>query len=385
MTNTDSIKVLLIEDNPEDAQVTRALIENQPGVVCECVDSLRDGLRVLESGEIDVVLLDLHLPDSNGFETFLKVRESAPAVAIVALTGSGDEETALKAVQLGAQDYLFKGTVSRTLLQRSVRYAVERRRSQEALRRANDELEDRVASRTAELEDLYQTEQEARKQAEELRRSSLALSHRLVQVQESERRAIARELHDEVGQVLTGLKLLLETVARNPGDKSTESLGHAQNLLNDLTARVRDLSLELRPTMLDDLGLIHALVWLLERFRSQTGIAITFVQTGVDKKRFSPEIETAAYRIIQEALTNVARHAGTKAAGVHVWASKELLSVQIEDQGAGFDPEAAARNHSSSGITGMRERVQLLGGRLTIDSAPGKGTSVSADFPLEPS
>jgi signal transduction histidine kinase len=111
--------------------------------------------------------------------------------------------------------------------------------------------------------------------------------------------------------VLTGLKLLLETVARAPGERSGDSLAHAQNLLNDLTARVRDLSLELRPSMLDDLGLIHALVWLLERFKSQTGISITFIQNGMDGRRFGSEIETAAYRIIQEALTNIARHAGT--------------------------------------------------------------------------
>jgi signal transduction histidine kinase len=382
MTNADSIKVLLIEDNPVDAQVTRTLIENQPGVACEWAGSLGAGLEILAAKPIDVVLLDFHLPDSNGLETFIAVHEAAPGVAIVALTGSGDEESALKAVQLGAQDYLFKGTVTRNLLLRAVRYAVERKRTQEALQRAHHELEERVAERTAELNALYQAEQEARKQAEHHRQTSLALSHRLVEVQETERRAIARELHDEVGQVLTGLKLLLETVARNPGAKSTESLAHAQNLLNDLTARVRDLSLELRPSMLDDLGLIHALVWLIERFKSQTGIAITLVHRGFDGRRFSPELETAAYRVIQEALTNIARHAGTRTAEVHVWASSDVLSVQVEDHGQGFDVEAASRAHTSSGLTGMRERVQLLGGRLTIDSSTGKGTSVSAEFPL---
>jgi PleD family two-component response regulator len=123
------------------------------------------------------------------------VHEAEPGVAIVALTGSGDEESALKAVQLGAQDYLFKGSVNGSPpFAAPSATQVERKRSQVELQRAHDELEDRVTTRTAELNDLYRAEQEARKLADELRLASLALSHRLVQVQEAERRAIAREL-----------------------------------------------------------------------------------------------------------------------------------------------------------------------------------------------
>lgn len=383
MKSANPIRVLLIEDNPADAEVTRALIDVGEGAfACAWVGSLGEGLARLASETFDVVLLDFGLPDSSGLDTFVKVQEAAPGVAVVALTGSGDEASALQAVQLGAQDYLFKASVNRNLLTRSIRYAVERKRSQDALQRAHDELEQRVQARTAELSHLYEAERDARRQAEQHRKASIGLSHRLVQVQESERREIARELHDEVGQVLTGLKLLLEMATRNPGTKAEEGLAQAQNLLNELMARVRDLSLNLRPTMLDDLGLVHALVWLLDRYRAQTGIAVNLTQAGLEGRRFSPEIETAAYRIVQEALTNVARHSGATQADVHVWSSEDVLSVQVEDHGRGFDSDAVLPRLSAGGLAGMRERAQLLGGRLTTDSVAGQGTSVSANFPL---
>jgi histidine kinase/GAF domain-containing protein len=128
-----------------------------------------------------------------------------------------------------------------------------------------------------------------------------ALSQRLLEVQETERRSIARELHDEIGQVLTGLKLTL--------GMSTHDLSYAQALANDLIARVRDLSLALRPAMLDDLGLLPALLWLFERYSAQTNVHVDCKHVGLEGRRFGAALETASFRIVQEALTNVARHA----------------------------------------------------------------------------
>ena len=207
------------------------------------------------------------------------------------------------------------------------------------------------------------------------------LSRRLVEVQEAERRHIARELHDEIGQVLTGLKLMLDMGARGPAESIRDTLAEAQAMTNDLLMRVREMSLNLRPAMLDDLGLAPTLVWYMERYRSMTNVQVDLRHAGLDR-RFPPELETAAYRIIQEALTNVARHAGVREATVRVWATEDVLGVQVEDQGAGFDVEAALASGASSGLLGMRERVALLDGQLTLESNPGAGTCLTAELPL---
>jgi signal transduction histidine kinase len=209
-----------------------------------------------------------------------------------------------------------------------------------------------------------------------------ALSRRLVEVQEAERRHTALELHDEIGQILTGLKFTLEMSARVPADTARASLDEARAQVNELIMRVDDLSLDLRPAMLDDLGLLPALLWHFKRYSSQTDVGVTFRHTGLEGRRFAPEVETAAYRIVQEALTNVARHADASEVMVRAWANHDMLGVQIEDQGGGFDPEAALAAGETTGVAGMRDRAGLLGGKLTIESAPGSGTGLTAEFPL---
>ena len=208
------------------------------------------------------------------------------------------------------------------------------------------------------------------------------LSQKLLGVQEVERRHIARELHDEIGQALTGLSLTLEMAARLTPDSAVDNLGRAHALVVDLMERVRNLSLELRPALLDDLGLLPTLLWHLERYSSQTNVKAVLKHHGLEGQRFAPEIETTAYRIVQEALTNVARHAGVHEVQVTLWADQGVLGIQIEDQGSGFDPEASLAAGGSSGLAGMRERALLLGGKLTIESALGLGTRVMAEVPI---
>jgi PAS domain S-box-containing protein len=211
-----------------------------------------------------------------------------------------------------------------------------------------------------------------------------SLSQQLVRVQELERRHIARELHDEVGQSLTGLNLLLGMTSRLPPDEIRESLGEAQSMLNNLLAQVREMSLNLRPAMLDDLGLLPTLLWHIERYSAATHVRVTFKHSQLEE-RFPQEVETAAYRVVQEGLTNVARHASVGEVTVRLWATDDALCVQVQDNGVGFDAESALAAGVSSGLAGMRERVELLSGHLTIESLPGAGACLTAEMPLRDS
>jgi PAS domain S-box-containing protein len=224
---------------------------------------------------------------------------------------------------------------------------------------------------------------ERRQAEEELRNFSerlQALSRRLVQVQEEERRHLARELHDEIGQLLTGLQLILERTLELSPDAARPKLAEAQGVLESLLRRVRELSFDLRPALLDTMGLLPALGELFARYTSRTGVHVRFEHAELEG-RLAPEIETAAYRIIQEALTNVARHAAVREAVVGLWADGGTLDIQIVDKGAGFDL-AAALAGTSAGVAGMRERAELLGGQLLVESTPGDGTQVTARLPL---
>jgi PAS domain S-box-containing protein len=215
-----------------------------------------------------------------------------------------------------------------------------------------------------------------------LRESQLhlqALSRRLLEVQEAERRQIARELHDEIGQALTGIKLILEKTMREPNVAPT--LEPALGVTNELIGRVRDLSLELRPAMLDDLGLLPALKWHFERYTSQVDIKVDFKHAGLEGRRFQPEIETAAYRIVQETLTNVARHAMVERAEVNIRADDNMLRIEVRDAGIGF-PSGSVTTRNTGGLSGMRERATMLGGQVIVDSVPGGGTLLTAELPL---
>jgi PAS domain S-box-containing protein len=206
------------------------------------------------------------------------------------------------------------------------------------------------------------------------------LSQRLVQLQERERRDIALELHDEVGQVLTATRLLLESAVRLPADQRDGRLHEAAATLDEAVDKVRGLSLDLRPPMLERFGLQPALDAFFERFSGRTGIGIDFRCQGLDG-RPPTGVETAAYRIIQEGLTNAARHAGVPSVEVDLWLDGRRLRLRVADAGRGFDASLLDRT-PSTGLTGMRERAELLGGELTVESAPGRGTTLLAWLPL---
>jgi|GEM_PF-5992870 len=234
-------------------------------------------------------------------------------------------------------------------------------------RMAREELERRVAERTAELARANQA----------LRR----LPTRMLEVQEEERRRITRELHEEIGQYLAGLKLMIGEV-KPESEVMVRRLAAIQEVLTDLAGRVSTLSLDLRPPMLDDMGLLPALLWYVQRYTERTGIEVDFRHMGL-KGRLPAEVETMVYRVAQEALTNAANHSGANHVTLQVL-SDSKITIVIEDGGKGFDAQQAPAQYASTGISAMRERVELVGGQFAIESSPGRGTTVIVEIPTHP-
>jgi PAS domain S-box-containing protein len=225
------------------------------------------------------------------------------------------------------------------------------------------------------ITEQHATESERARLLAEVQKSRLQmqqLSHQVIMAHEQERRNLARELHDEIGAKLTGLSLAISNEA--------VSRASALAMIAEVMEQVRTIATVLRPTVLDDFGLGPGLKHLFERYTAQTGITIAFEDGEILEHRFPIEVENAVYRIIQEALTNIARHAQVRCATVRLWLADQMLWASICDAGLGFDVMAVSA--SSTGLTGMRERAHLLNGHVTIHSAPGTGTTVRLAIPL---
>ena len=204
--------------------------------------------------------------------------------------------------------------------------------------------------------------------------------HRVVSAQELERRRLARELHDETGQALTSILLGLRTVEDARGeDEQRAAVAEVRDLVRSTLQDVRQLAVELRPKALDDFGLVAALERLTQNFAEQTEIKVAFEST-LPPGRLPPEVETALYRIVQESLTNVVKHARASHVSIVLGRKGASVTAIIEDDGVGFDPARARED--GLGLIGMRERVALVGGRLTVESRPGAGTTFVAEVPV---
>jgi len=266
---------------------------------------------------------------------------------------------------IGALAFLFASTVIIAL-------AEARRRDNERLRNTQGELEDRVTERTAELDTANQT----------LRR----LSARLLQLQDEERRRIARELHDSVGQMLAALSMNLAGVRADIDllTKTTAVLTDSEDLVREMSKEVRTISHLLHPPLLDEAGLASALRWYVDGFAQRSKIEVD-LDCPNDFGRLPRIVETAAFRLVQECLTNIHRHSGSPTAKIRLRHSDHEVTVEVEDRGKGIPAdkleEMASVGIPGVGITGMRERVRQLGGTLDIGSS-GSGTTVRARLPV---
>ncbi len=248
----------------------------------------------------------------------------------------------------------------------------KRAQAQESLRGANEKLEQRMEERTRQL---WQANEQLH-----------ALSRSLFQVQEEERRHLARELHDHMGQALTAAKINVQAAQQlQERDAIVRRLDGSVAILEQLLQQARQLALELRPPLLDDLGLVSASRSYLYQQAQRAGLRVEFFADPA-LERADAGVETACFRVAQEAVTNVVRHARAKTVIVELDRTPEVLHLVVRDDGVGFDVVMAqqrAQQGTSLGLLGMRERVALLGGELDFNSAPGRGTEVHAFFPVQ--
>jgi len=244
-----------------------------------------------------------------------------------------------------------------------------------------------ITEHKAAEESLRQSETRHRNLAKELKR----LSARLMTAQETERRWLAQALHDELGQLLTAVSIdlemsLLELPPEVPAH-TRDRLAEAMTLTGQTLEQVRELSLDLHPSMLDDFGLEPTLEWYMERYSQRDELDIEFEAGGFEGKRLAPAIELALFRAVQEAMTNVSRHAHAGKVWVRLARRAGAVSLSVEDDGRGFDVRALAGhsiNTHSLGLAGMKERVVTLGGTLQIQSQPGRGTRLEIEIPELP-
>ena len=280
------------------------------------------------------------------------------------------------------------------VLQAIVRDVSERKQAEEAIRRAHDELERRVEERTAELartSEVLRAEIIERKRVEETLRKNEELRNELLRqlgaAQEQERWRIARELHDQMGQRLSALMLGLKSLSNisSSQPQAAEHLGQLIEITSQLVEGVHTLAWELRPLVLDDLGLATALRSYLEDWARRAKIPAGFFDTGLDDHRLPADIETTLYRVVQESLTNILKHAHASAVSVILEHRDSKVSLIIEDDGKGFDVPnvwGAPLKDRGLGLLGMRERVLLAGGSLNVESTPGVGTTIFVRFVL---
>jgi len=372
------IRLLLVEGD----EVTARLLQRRL-VGCEAlfdvvtVDRLDAARRLLLSEQAtDAVLVELSLPDSGGLETLAALRAAAVDLPIVVLAGADDEELALRALGEGASDYLLKARASGDLIARAVRHSIERERLLAAERESRRDAE---AAR-----DSAVRAQRALATSEKRRR---ALLGSMLRAEEAERQRIAVELHDDTIQVmvaaLVGLDSSAATIDRNDPGRSVEAIARARATLSDAVDRVRRMTFELRPPLLDTQGLAPAVTDLLDEVAAECGLD---THADVSVRRYSPEIEILTYRTVRELIANVRKHARADRVELSLQDQGTALFCVLADDGVGSgadDGPAGGRRQMRLhlGLDATVERVRIAGGTFTIDSTD-RGTTVRFTVPI---
>jgi len=350
----------MLEDDAADAELTKfALRKGGVHFSVARVETRDDYVKELKESPPALILSDYSLPGFNGHDALEIARVECPETPFIFVTGTMGEEVAIETLKSGATDYVLKTRLSRLV---------------PAVNRAIREAQERAKHRRA--------EEQLRESHERLRQLSVYLQT----VREEERTRIAREVHDELGQALTGCKLDLSWIASKLAkEKDLKQLLEKTRALSthiDSTIQmVRRIATELRPGILDHLGLAAALEWQANEFQTRTGIKCE-VRANLRERSLHPDLNTAFFRIFQETLTNIIRHAGATEVNVHLKERDGRIVLEVKDNGRGISKEEIS-NSLSMGLLNMRERAGLLGGDFKIAAgAGGKGTKVMVSIPI---
>jgi signal transduction histidine kinase len=352
------IKVLLIEDDEDDYVIVRNLLtgaKSSPSkFVLEWVTTYESALNEVDHGQHDVYLLDYLLGNRNGLELLHEMIERGCKAPIIFLTGQGDYKVDMEAMKAGAADYLEKGQISSPLLERSIRYAIERKKAESAVRESERQLK--------------------------------FLSSQLLTVQETERKRVATELHDNLGQVLSAIKFGVEnTVNRmEQGTAIPATLQAVIPTLQYAIEEVRRIYTHLRPSLLDDLGILATVAWFCREFHKVYPDVSVRTSIRIEESEIPESLKIVIYRVLQEAMNNVALHSKATQSEVSLSKTGDTIELMIMDNGHGFEINELFSSDSDQrglGIASMKERVELSGGFLVIESAMGSGTCVRAFWP----
>jgi signal transduction histidine kinase len=372
----DVVNVLAVDDRPAGLLALRAVLES-PHYNVVTVPSGAEALSFLLENECAVILLDVQMPVMDGFETARLIRSHRPSqdTPIIFITAISKSQTHMhRGYELGAVDYVFKPFDAQVLRSKVAVFAALYRnrrtiaRQAEQIAETNRRLQREVAERREAQERLANSEAQLK-----------ALSARLLTAQEEERRSIAQDLHDDLGQLLTSIDMDLRRALRAKPKAAGEILQETAGTVQRAYGSLRMLAKSLRPPLLEGDGLGDALGNLVSEFESRTGVAAT-LEVGADPHPLSILAMTNLYRITQEALHNVQKHARAASVSVELAFLPEEISLTIRDDGCGCDP-AAARTARTLGLVSMKERAELFGGDFRFVSSPGGGAEVRVTVP----
>jgi signal transduction histidine kinase len=358
VTDKQRIRILLIEDDEDDYRIIEDTLSEIHHVDFS-VDWHSDIEEILEKTHhqgYDICLMDYRLGEWTGIDLMKDLIERGFDVPFIILTGYGDYDIDVLAMESGAADYLEKDNIHPSMLERAIRYAIERKRHMNALRISEQRLH--------------------------------VLSAKLVDAQEDERKRVAKEIHDGIGSTLVAIKYGLESIharmRQNKPFREGLSIEQIVDYVKDTIDEAQRISSNLRPSILDDMGLSTAVQWICRRYKDIYPNIRIERRLEPEEIDVDPHLKVVLFRALQEAMNNVVKH--SKADTVHLGIMKTdvQLALTVRDNGQGFNPEEEEGQNAESGVglMGMRERIELSGGSLEIWSAKGKGCVIHAVWSL---